>query len=590
MIPVLLQQRAQPNVASQSAANSIASKENDMEAQRRQEEMIALLTKIEENTKNALRIKPATKEDSNDKSGLGVLATALAVALGALVGYIKGYVKLLKGILEAITPESWKKAFTEKVEKIAVAIEEFAGKVRKMFSESWAKFKDLFVFDEESKIGRFIKAIKERMSMILEPVQKALVTLEELFVSVKKSIGEFFKPIKSAFTSITDAAVTVKDGTTWFGELATKVKGFFAGVVEWGGKFTKVFKGAMVIFEKLALPLTVIMTLWDTVKGAIAGFEKDGIIGGITGAIKGFFNSLIFGPVDMLKDAIAWVLGFFGFDKAKKALESFSFEKIFDSMVDTIADVLKGAFKWISDLWTNFSWDETWGKITAFVTDAFNAAPEAVKKLTDKVTDLWTNFSWDETWGKIVGFVTDALTAAPTAFITLKDKIIDLWNNFSFDGVLEQVSKSISDITESIKNWFKDKLKKLTDVFGSDDKPAASAAAPATAKVDDGKKGWYNPTGWFSSDEKAAQPAAKAIAPSAVITPSPISSAKTVNASSADADAAKQNAMKPVSAGNTVVSAPTTNNVSKTTQVVQLPVRNQDQTMSRYLRTRFAIA
>ena len=73
-------------------------------------------------------------------------------------------------------------------------------------------------------------------------------------------------------------------------------------------------------------------TLWDTVKGAIAGFEEGGIVGGISGAIKGFFNSLITAPLDMLKDAVAWVLDLFGFENAAKVLDSFSFTDTFNGL------------------------------------------------------------------------------------------------------------------------------------------------------------------------------------------------------------------------------------------------------------------
>jgi hypothetical protein len=114
------------------------------------------------------------------------------------------------------------------------------------------------------------------------------------------------------------------------------IKGIFTTIGEHFSKFAGVFKSVATIAEKIFLPVTIVMTIWDTVKGAIEGFEKDGIVGGIAGAIKGFFNSLIFGPIDMIKDATAWVLGMFGFDKAKETLESFSLEKMFSSFVDMI--------------------------------------------------------------------------------------------------------------------------------------------------------------------------------------------------------------------------------------------------------------
>ena len=98
------------------------------------------------------------------------------------------------------------------------------------------------------------------------------------------------------------------------------------------------------------------MTLWDTVKGAIEGFEKEGIIGGIKGAIKGFFDSLIFAPIDMIKNATAWILGVFGFDKAEKFLKSFSLEKTFNEVIDAIfspIETIKNIFTKIIDFFKN---------------------------------------------------------------------------------------------------------------------------------------------------------------------------------------------------------------------------------------------
>jgi len=620
MTAVLLQQRN--TSGSSGGGQNLQNKEADLENQRRQQVMIDLLTKIESNTAGMLKPdKPDAKGKGIDFGGIGLLASALALALGALVGYIKGYVKLIKGILEAIIPENFKKAFSEKIQKIALAIEEFAGKFKTMLSDSFTKFKNLFVFDEESKIGKVISAIKERMSKILAPVEKALVILQEIFVGFKNGIVQFFKPFKDAYVYIKDTLIVVKDGTSWISEFGGKIKGFFTGIMEWGGNFTKIFKGAMVIFEKLALPLTVIMTLWDTVKGAIAGFEKEGIIGGIKGAITGFFNSLIFGPADMLKDAIAWVLGFFGFDKAQKALESFSFEHMFTDMVNSIASVLTGAFKYISDLWTNFSWEETWGKIIASVSETINSIPGA--------------------------------------FVKLKDKIVELWTNFSFDGVLESISKSISEITESIKNWFKDSFKKITNLFSSDDKSAKPAIQPADAKKTttgdqpkqakqttggDTKGGYvYNEADkkniqtWVESvktgrstmeqvpevyrpevskmvkgsDTKSAD-LVKSETPTTTSDTKKSSVIKPENSTGSDAKS-QSNLIKPDSpttggvvynkssdnsnsnnnnskASNTVVSAPSTSNtiVNNKSAKVALPVRNTDSSLRSYLNSRYA--
>jgi len=64
-------------------------------------------------------------------------------------------------------------------------------------------------------------------------------------------------------------------------------------------------------------------------------------------------------------------------------------------------------------------------------------------------------------------------------------------------------------------------------------------------------------------------------------------SANAVSSQSAANDSARTAAGGGSGGNNTAVNAPTTN-ISNTRQVIQLPVRNQEQTMNRYVRTRFA--
>jgi hypothetical protein len=66
-----------------------------------------------------------------------------------------------------------------------------------------------------------------------------------------------------------------------------------------------------------------------------------------------------------------------------------------------------------------------------------------------------------------------------------------------------------------------------------------------------------------------------------------MSSANAVSSQSAANDSARTAAGGGSGGNNTAVNAPTTN-ISNTKQVIQLPVRNQEQTMNRYVRTRFA--
>ena len=266
--------------------------EADIEKQKADDAQTKLLQDIADNTaslKKPIGNKPEPPKDGTGM-GLGTIGTILAGIVGTLVGLASAWVKTIKLFAKALIPTE----LMEKITKGFSAVDDF-------FSSIFSKFKALFDFSGESKIGKIFGTIKEALSGFIKPFVTAYEVISDLLKGPIKMVGGVFTAIKEYFT-------------------------MFANSV---GKIA-------IIAEKIFFPILIIMTIWDTVKGAIEGFEKEGIIGGIKGAITGFFNSLIFGPIDMLKDAIAWVLGFFGFDKAKTLLESFSLEDIFKKFIDAI--------------------------------------------------------------------------------------------------------------------------------------------------------------------------------------------------------------------------------------------------------------
>ena len=95
------------------------------------------------------------------------------------------------------------------------------------------------------------------------------------------------------------------------------------------------------IIGRLFYPFTLVMGIFDTVKGAIAGYEEEGFLGGITGAISGLLNSIVGAPLDLLKDAIGWILGKLGFENAQETLASFSIQDLITDLVMSPIEVLK---------------------------------------------------------------------------------------------------------------------------------------------------------------------------------------------------------------------------------------------------------
>ena len=120
-----------------------------------------------------------------------------------------------------------------------------------------------------------------------------------------------------------------------------------------GSKFSKIGGVLKNIFKKLFLPITVILAIFETVKGALAGYEEGGIIGAIKGALSGLFTSLIGGLLDMIKGAVSWLLGIFGFENAAAALDSFSFSELFATVIDKIFSWIGSAVEWIKSVFSN---------------------------------------------------------------------------------------------------------------------------------------------------------------------------------------------------------------------------------------------
>jgi hypothetical protein len=326
------------------------SMESTVESERDRQESLKALKEISAKL-DGKGEKEEKKKDESGGLGLGGIATAIAVALGAIVGAISGYVKaiikmnkLLFGAIESAIVGLGK--FFPSLKRILFNIETTFVLGMQMIKEAFGNFiqKALKVFD----------SVKDFIGGILSKIMNSDVmkTVVGTFQKVVLGVKNFFAPISDAFKVLEETASPVSKA---IGFVKDKIGTFFSFFDDIGSKlgmFGKIFGAVAKIVSKIAFPLTIIMAIWDTVKGALEGFEKEGIIGGIAGAIKGLISSLITAPIDMLKDGISWILDMFGFDKASKFLDSFSFDDMMKGFVDAIfhpVDTIKKMFEGIMD-------------------------------------------------------------------------------------------------------------------------------------------------------------------------------------------------------------------------------------------------
>jgi len=408
----------------------------------------------EANRKSGEAGKGVTDTDTKEleeQSSLGKWSKIIAAALGSVYGIILGWLKTLKFFAEALLPESLIKSIKGKFTAIGTFFDDVFLKLKTLFTKNIQNIG--VVFEEAfSKISNLFKSVgsESRLARILTAFGQGIIKLSAPFI-------EAFNVLKSLISGPANYIVNVFKS---FSGIFTGVAGTAGNMMKFLRGFAGVFKFVSSIVSKLVYPLFVVMTLWDTVKGMIEGYEKEGIVGAIAGAVTGLFNSLLFGPLDMLKSAIAWVLGKFGFENAEKELNSFSFSEMFTNLIGTVKDFFIDIGKWVGEKMAGASvsfneWWDSWSISGALIEKVKVFFIDIGKWVSEKMAGASVSFNeWWASWS-----ITGAIT---TAFEDFKQKIINYFGpefvakigeiaNFDLAGY---ISKKIGEAIDTVKNMF----------------------------------------------------------------------------------------------------------------------------------------
>ena len=334
-----------------------------------QMDMLELLREKKDETAAAGADPKSPKADSG---GYGkIIAGIAALAGGILAGIadsLKAYAKLfrLDGLMKSI------RGITASLRtRVIDALTDLFKPIRAFFAS------------KGGAIARIIDDFKVRAFVLFDDALKfmddLLKPVKDLFTNPEGRIAKFFRmitaPFRFPFEGLIDDAVkpfkgifqASEDGTSLLSKIISKIRAPFDFVMDAAGKAGEMIRGAFSIFDegsalmkslssigriigRLFYPITLIMTVWDTVKGAIEGFEDEGFIGAIQGAITGLINGVIGAPLDLLKDVMAWVLKKFGFDESAEALSGFSVQDFFAKAIDLIFDMFKSVINGIIEL------------------------------------------------------------------------------------------------------------------------------------------------------------------------------------------------------------------------------------------------
>ena len=343
---------------------------------------------------------PAGDEESAFKK-LGKFGKVLALVIGSLIGLISAQLKTIALFAKAFTPARLQVQIRAMFRGLTGTVKGFGNTIRAGFSNLLKPLTGLFKSSGGAsalgKTPQSLKTFMKGLSVLFKPFVDLGKMLKSTVTSVSKSVGIF-----------------------------SRISGFFKSIGSAIARFGSAVGAVAKVASKVFLPLLIIITLFDTIKGALAGFAEGGIIGGIAGAVKGLFNSLIFGPLDMLKGAVAWVLGMFGFDKAAEMLNSFSFASMFTKLIDGIAGFIS--------------------HIVEFMTNIIMAPIRPIMELFNSLMNIFTNADGEGLFKNISDFFFDLLLMIPKFFLNILDAVAGL---FGFDGLREKVYSFFDGIMDN---------------------------------------------------------------------------------------------------------------------------------------------
>ena len=312
-----------PSGAPSGVGNSL---ENAAESTKREEKRIVAEEEQTEEDKKQTKLLESIHKDLRKGSILDILIGAAAGLAGFVLGVVGEYMKVFAKVLKPVI--NFFKGQGVMVEKLMSV---FKGGWEK-FVGALTKLKTLFV--ENKFVSSIIDIIKSGWGK---------------FTGYLKGIGSLFSEVGNLWGKLFGSG----DG------FLSKFFGYFKAIGERLGIFFKLGKTLGAIIGKIIIPIQVIMSIFDTVTGALDGWNNteggfiDKLFGAIKGGITGLLNGLIGGLLDLIKDGVSWLLNLMGFDELSKALDSFSFSDLITKIVSGFFDFIKGMVNFVMDIFTN---------------------------------------------------------------------------------------------------------------------------------------------------------------------------------------------------------------------------------------------
>ena len=416
-------------LANNLSGNKLKELETDKENEKRDNKTNELLEELVDNTDTGLIDSPkgffgtALAVLGGLTGALAGIIGGFAIALGGQVAYvIKNFTRPFRALFSFLSKGLGKIIMklpgVEGAKSGIKGIRSYLTNLNRLFGgldntiRKSGKLTKMNVFEKGIKnLGKFFRSIKTFPATAFAAGKSLIGTLSTtvkgFFAPLKnlpkafniggevKELGQTFDKIKSGVSGIVRPFTKTAEQANKIGKLAMMVVQPFRIFSEFFKLVAKKFTPLGKLLGKLFLPVTIIMGIFDGIKGAITGAAEqegtaDKFIGGIFGAIKGILVGLVGMPLDLLKDLVAWIAGKLGMDSASEALSNFSFSGLIGNIINTIRDFFGGIVDFVVGLFT-FDGEKIKGGFSK-ITDAIGNVLKPLLRsvLPDPTADLFS--------------------------------------------------------------------------------------------------------------------------------------------------------------------------------------------------------
>ena len=342
--------------------------EKDNRAEREKDYQNSLFAKIADSIQG---LSEGLNNFKAEDTGMGLLAP-LGIIGGIITAFVGGFVKSLK-------------------EQIA-AIKMVTGPAFKTFAEIG------------TKISTFLRGVGTRIKNLFT-FNFTSITESKPIKFISESVGKFTRGIRSIGLRLKDFFSSVINATKSVAGLTAE-----GGVI---GKIMGFARGFGATLGKLFLPITIVIGAFDLITGFIDGWkESDGdsivskFIDGVGGALGKLIGNLIGIPMDLLKDAVAWIIGKMGFKDAEATLKSFSFADMIFKIIKAPWNLVSDAVDYIAKIFTGDV-----NPIEDVLKGISNVADAAKNLLKGILRSILPNPKGEEGGGKIMNWIRGAVAS-----------------------------------------------------------------------------------------------------------------------------------------------------------------------------------